>query len=148
MSILVVGGAGCLGRAFLRKFGANLVFPVVSADLAPCDEANVSVLIGGGSCTQAATGAATKVKEALESSSFQPPWQFDTIVCTAGAFSGGSLATSAGLESVDRMWQANVKSAVATAHLATKFLSPGGLVVFTGAGAALGPCPDMVRQTA
>jgi dihydropteridine reductase len=41
------------------------------------------------------------------------------------------------------MWQANVKSAVTTAHLATRFLRPGGLVVFSGAGAAMGPTPGM-----
>jgi len=41
------------------------------------------------------------------------------------------------------MWEANVKSAVTTAHLATRFLGPGGLVVFSGAGAALGPTSGM-----
>jgi len=33
---------------------------------------------------------------------------------------------------------------VTTAHLAVRFLKPGGLVVFTGASAALGPTPGMV----
>lgn len=39
--------------------------------------------------------------------------------------------------------QANVKSAAATAHLASQFLEPGGLLVFSGAGAARGPTPGM-----
>jgi len=124
----------------------------------------------------------------------------ETIVCTAGAWAGGSVASEEGLQAVDRsvdiaslpaelllmagmpnkllllswayqrarrfcvfflyllsrvdpflcrhgwggsMWQANVQSAVTTAHLATRFLGTNGLVVFSGAGAALGPTPGM-----
>ena len=36
-----------------------------------------------------------------------------------------------------------MKSAVTTAHLASQFLEPGGLLVFTGASAALGPTSGM-----
>jgi NAD(P)-dependent dehydrogenase (short-subunit alcohol dehydrogenase family) len=61
-SILVVGGAGCLGRAMLRKFAPTAASSVtMSVDLAPSSDAAMSVVIEGGSCAQAAMAAASKV---------------------------------------------------------------------------------------
>ena len=39
MSILVVGGAGCLGRAVLKRFGPLKLGPTLCVDLAPSDDA-------------------------------------------------------------------------------------------------------------
>ena len=108
---------------------------------------------------------AERVKSAIDECGLK---EVDTIVCAAGAWSGGGLGNTAGLNAVDRcaalkniivglfnsfllfllafssMWQANIVSAVSAAHLASRFLAPGGLLVLTGAGAALGPTPSMV----
>lgn len=112
----------------------------------------------------AAISTAEKVKSAMDECGLK---EVDTIVCAAGAWSGGGLGNTAGLSAVDRcatlkniivglfnsfllllafssMWQANIVSAVSAAHLASRFLAPGGLLVLTGAGAALGPTPSMV----
>mmetsp|Transcript_34213 Transcript_34213/g.69949 ORF Transcript_34213/g.69949 Transcript_34213/m.69949 type:complete len:259 (+) Transcript_34213:140-916(+) len=140
MSILVVGGAGCLGRAMLRRFAKH--GSAISVDLAESPEATQSVVVvgEGGSCSQTSVAAADKVAAALLSCGLD---SVETIVCTAGAWAGGSVASEEGLQAVDSMWQANVQSAVTTAHLATRFLGTNGLVVFSGAGAALGPTPGM-----
>ena len=63
-SILVVGGAGCLGRAMLRCFAqqGGAATTTISVDLAPSADAGASVVIGGGASTAAfARGAADKV---------------------------------------------------------------------------------------
>lgn len=59
---------------------------------------------------------------------------------------GGSLAseTTKLLESVDQMWKMNVQSALATCHLASKFLKKQGLVILTGAYAALQETSGMI----
>jgi len=65
-SILVVGGAGCLGRAMLRKFAlqGGAATTTISVDLATSANAGASVVIsgGGGSTAVFAQGAADKVK--------------------------------------------------------------------------------------
>lgn len=64
-SILVVGGAGCLGRAMLRKFAlqGGAAATTISVDLASSANAAASVVIsgGGGSTAVFAQGAADKV---------------------------------------------------------------------------------------
>ena len=47
-------------------------------------------------------------------------------------------------DGVDQMWNFNVQSSVASAHIATNFLKEGGLFILTGADAALRPTPTMI----
>lgn len=48
------------------------------------------------------------------------------------------------LASVEKLHQMNVQTALATAHIAAKFLKDGGLVVFTGANAARSATSGMI----
>ena len=71
---------------------------------------------------------------------------YDVVVCAAGGWAGGSLKgdTHDLLASVDKMYSMNMQSALATAHIAAKFLKAGGLVVFTGANAARAGTAGMI----
>ena len=152
MSLLVVGGAGCLGRAVLRKFLTSRPgVHGVSVDLVASKEATESIILDfqngkGGFVTETSEFAASAVRSFIRGNigrdSSEP--LFDTVVCTAGAWCGGFLGSADGLHSVDRMLVANLQGAVTTAYLATQFLNPGGLVVFSGADAALKPTPSMI----
>ena len=156
MSILVVGGAGCLGRAMLRRFAKVATItgrektpftcliecpcavwrvPIqhgsaISVDLAESPEATQSVVVvgEGGSCSQTSVAAADKVAVCCGlamwylhlSLSLSPDPRMlnelqvaaallscgldsvETIVCTAGAWAGGSVASEEGLQAVDR----------------------------------------------
>lgn len=46
------------------------------------------------------------------------------------------------------MWQFNVQSSVAASHVASKLLVEGGLLVLTGANAALNATPSMIAYHA
>ena len=150
MSLLVVGGAGCLGRSVLRSFRASRPgFNALSVDLVPSEDASESVVLDppqvSGVTAEVAEEAAAQVRAALRNKAGgdQVLSTIDTIVCTAGSWAGGYVGTPEGLRSVDSMIAANLQSAITTAYLATQFLTPGGLVVFSGAEAALGPTPFM-----
>lgn len=52
--------------------------------------------------------------------------------------------TSELLGSVEKMYQMNLQTALASAHIAAKFLKQGGLVVFTGANAARSATSGMI----
>jgi dihydropteridine reductase len=71
---------------------------------------------------------------------------YDAIVCAAGGWAGGSLTgeTHELLASIDKMYSMNLQSALATAHLAAKFLKTNGLVVLTGANAARNGTSGMI----
>mmetsp|Transcript_32764 Transcript_32764/g.42090 ORF Transcript_32764/g.42090 Transcript_32764/m.42090 type:complete len:251 (+) Transcript_32764:14-766(+) len=146
MSVLVVGGAGVLGRSVLRSFTPSIpkVASTISVDLDYCDESNQSIIIDQQDTnTNTILNTASKVADVLKTGGIE---SVDTIICTAGSWAGGNVDTVEGLDAIESMWQANVQSAVLTAHLATKFLNPnGGLLVFTGAdGALMKPTPFMM----
>lgn len=150
MSCLVVGGAGCLGRSVLRAFrSSKQATTSISVDLVPSDAAASNVVLDpprvGGLTAEAAEAAAAQVRAVLQdhAGGDQVVPTIQNIVCTAGSWAGGSIGTAEGLRSVDAMLAANLQSATTAAFLATQFLSPGGLLVFCGADAALGPTPGM-----
>jgi dihydropteridine reductase len=62
-------------------------------------------------------------------------------VCVAGGWAGGSAKDDGIFDSVQKMWEYNVQSAVTASHIAARSLVPGGTVIFTGANAARVPTP-------
>jgi NAD(P)-dependent dehydrogenase (short-subunit alcohol dehydrogenase family) len=58
---------------------------------------------------------------------------YDAIICAAGGFGVGSVKDEDVFEKYDQMDSMNFKSALLTAHLATKFLNEQGFLMFTGA---------------
>jgi len=61
-----------------------------------------------------------------------------------GGWLGGNVKDEAIFDGVDKMFNFNVQSSVASAHIAAHFLKEGGLLVLTGADAALSPTPSMI----
>ena len=69
----------------------------------------------------------------------------DVVVCAAGGWTGGSIDDLTVFDSVDLMHTACLKPAVLSSHIASWVLKkPGGLLVLTGAAAALSPTPSMI----
>ena len=58
------------------------------------------------------------------------------IVSMLSLLLGGNIASDSILESVEKMYNYNILSAVAASHVASQFLSQNGLLVLTGAHAA------------
>ena len=93
MSLLVVGGAGCLGRSVLRSFRASRPgFNALSVDLVPSEDASESVVLDppqvSGVTAEVAEEAAAQVRAALRNKAGgdQVLSTIDTIVCTAGSW--------------------------------------------------------------
>jgi len=126
---VVVGGAGALGRAVVSRFAAS-GWETLSIDFAPNEEASKSLQL---SKEKSWTSQATTLGEELKGTNA------DFVFCAAGGWAGGSVDSPEGLESLDQMWQMCVQSAATTAHLASQVLGQKGVVVFTGATAALSP---------
>lgn len=71
--------------------------------------------------------------------------KYNAILVTAGGWTGGSIKDADYIEKVRLMNEVNLYPSLLAAHLATKFLSPNGIVVFTGATAVYKePQADMI----
>lgn len=66
------------------------------------------------------------------------------MICVAGGWLGGNVKEESIFDGVDKMFEFNVQSSIASAHIAANSLKEGGVVVLTGADAALGPTPSMI----
>ena len=70
---------------------------------------------------------------------------YDSIICTAGGWAGGSIKDKEGLESFELMHKVCTMSALMTGHIASHHLTDSGLLVFTGAKVAyMGTAAEMI----
>jgi dihydropteridine reductase len=134
-SVIIYGGAGALGCQLVEVFSA--LFQVISIDMRPCDKAKHNIILSGTSSTNQHQDVLNGIK-ALNLSSVK------AVVCVAGGWTGGSASSSNFVESVELMWKQSVVSSAIAASLASTFLKEDGLLVLTGAVAALGPTPGMI----
>ncbi|GAB5035167.1 dihydropteridine reductase [Nannochloropsis oceanica] len=169
-AVIVVGGSGALGKSVVQRLlSNNNPFNVINIDYLPNPHATHSVPLMSATATmawhEAAAHALTEVRALLRLDS-GPALQCRAVLHVAGGWCGGGMSDAGFLKSVDRMWRFNVQSAALAAHMAEVFMTPsmlpptvpnemrssgsngtvGGLVVLTGAGAALDPstCTGMV----
>lgn len=133
MSFLVFGGCGAVGKAVVEALSVK--YSVVSVDFSRSELAARSVILQ----PQAHWGdQLSEVEKALEGSTFQG------IYVAAGGWSGGSILSKDLVANVDRMMSFNLHSAVQASRIAAKTLAPGGLLVLTGAAAALEGTAGMI----
>ena len=141
MSVLVLGGAGALGRSLVTHLAARGLRPI-SADLQPNAEAPSSLLL-----PPRATLADT-LQLLRAHLGGQPPLR--AILCAAGAWAGGGAGDPDFATTFQTMHLANLQPALAAAALAAgggqrpPLLAPGGLLLLTGSAAALRPAPAML----
>eukprot|EP01118_Nematostelium_gracile_P001890 TRINITY_DN11956_c0_g1_i1.p1 TRINITY_DN11956_c0_g1~~TRINITY_DN11956_c0_g1_i1.p1 ORF type:complete len:232 (-),score=87.20 TRINITY_DN11956_c0_g1_i1:80-775(-) len=135
VSALVYGGSGSLGAIVVKRF-KDAGYDVVSVDLRPSDQTQYSVVIKGDGSLNDAQEVVNKIKG----------WNLviDAVICVAGGFNLASIKDDAIFSALDTMLAFNLKSAVATGYVASHTMKEGGLVVFTGAAAALGPTPGIL----
>jgi NAD(P)-dependent dehydrogenase (short-subunit alcohol dehydrogenase family) len=139
MSILVIGGAGALGRSILSYFssrGATLV----CADVAPCPALPSVRAAPLPAQPWAAQLAALEPQLAALGSPFR------AVLVVAGGWEGGGAGAPSFPASVAAMEARNLHPALLAAAAAARgHLAPGGLLALTGSAAALGaPAPGML----
>ncbi|KAL8008396.1 putative short-chain dehydrogenase/reductase SDR, NAD(P)-binding domain superfamily [Plasmopara halstedii] len=137
--LLVVGGAGALGRGVVSHF-ARASWTVTSVDFTESADAHANVLLSRNNSLELA-------KQTLDDISSRCG-KLNTVVCTAGGWAGGSIRDANSLINLREMHVKNLESAFLTTYLASHLLVPGGLLVLTGATAALCATPGMVSYGA
>nr|AAL31869.1 dihydropteridine reductase [Physarum polycephalum] len=133
--VLVYGGNGALGNAVVSHFKSK-GWDTISVDFSQSSNAAHSVVIEGSSKEDV-----HKVIEGLKAKNIAA---LDALVCVAGGWQGGSIHEDDIFTKTERMWQFNVQSSIASSHVASKLLNEGGLLVLTGANAAITPTPSMI----
>jgi len=138
--LLVVGGAGNLGRAIVNKFSRD--WKVASLDIRANSQAHHNILLGDTSIKL--QDRIPKIYTDVESFSKN----YDSIFCVAGGWSGGSIEDPKIFSQLEHMHQIHVVPSFLTAHLASKYLNPAGLLLFTGAATPFRqPAPFMLAYS-
>jgi len=133
---VVYGGAGQLGRAVVSALNANKE-ETISVDLEQNPEAKHNLVLSLNASTKENVSKVMAMLEKMD--------KLDAVLCVAGGFSMAPLKSAEIFDDVDKMHHANVRSAVAASHVAAHTLKEGGLLVLSGAFAALvKPTPAML----
>lgn len=136
--VLVYGGKGALGASIVNFFKGKSWW-VLSVDLFQNDLADANVIISGTSdWVEQGKEVATKVEEVLKND------KLDAIVCVAGGWAGGNAASNSLVKNCDLMCKQSIWSSVLASQIAAHHLNSGGLLVLTGAKAALEGTPGMI----
>jgi NAD(P)-dependent dehydrogenase (short-subunit alcohol dehydrogenase family) len=150
MSILVIGGAGALGRAIISHCSGTLSLISYSVDFQAVLQASHSITLPLHSSTPAAS-VRSHLLDALgfsaHSGGGSPRAPFRAIVCTAGGWEGGGAGEADFESKYKKMEQACLYPALTAAALACTpgVLEPSrGLLILTGSAAALKPAPGML----
>ncbi|KAG2769695.1 hypothetical protein PC129_g1007 [Phytophthora cactorum] len=133
--LLVVGGAGALGRGVVSNF-ARASWGVTSVDFSASEDAHNNVLLPKSNSLKQAEQTLKEISSRYG--------KVNTVVCTAGGWAGGSIRDADSLINLGEMHSKNLESAFLATYLASHLLVPGGLLVLTGATAALQATPGMV----
>jgi len=129
MKIIVTGGLGALGRAVVAELAAR-GHEVAVVDVAtPSGEKQGALTLGGVDLTdEAAVQAAyATIAERLGG--------IDGLVNVAGGFLWETVADGS-LDSWDRMYRLNLRTAVISSRAAAAYMQAGGAIVNIGAAAA------------
>ncbi|XP_041476888.1 dihydropteridine reductase-like [Lytechinus variegatus] len=129
--VFVYGGKGALGSQ-LVNFYKSKNWWVLSADLAPNEQADANVIISELNVwTQQSEEVYSKVEEALSGQ------KLDAILCVAGGWAGGNAKSKDLVKNADLMFKQSCWTSVISAGVASRHLKEGGLLQLTGAFPAL-----------
>ncbi|CAH8842745.1 unnamed protein product [Trichobilharzia szidati] len=136
--VLVFGGRGALGSTCLKHFKSKGLW-VCSVDFSENSEADANILVSEcDTCSAQEKLMKSDLNKVLNNQ------KLDGIFCVAGGWVGGNAAHRDFLENCDVMWKKCVWSSSIAASLASSHLSTNGLLLLTGAHAALQATPGML----
>ncbi|PWA00171.1 hypothetical protein BB558_003788 [Smittium angustum] len=138
-NVIIYGSSGALGRALVSLFKTKS-WNVVGIDLFQNPEANSNIILDPKASVSQQAEAVLKSSELSGASKNS----FDALLCVSGGWVGGNAASEGFIDAVDLSLRQSVYPSVIAASLACKHLKRGGLVVFSGASAALNGTPGMI----
>lgn len=139
-NIIVAGGLGILGRAITSQLSARGHW-VAIVDFAAGDHGDAASVAGEIDLADV---------EAVEAAYARIAEQFakvDGLVNVAGGFNWETLQEGS-VETWDRMYRMNLRTAVASSQAVLPYLTEGGSIVNVGAAAATAPATGMAPYTA
>ena len=128
--VLVIGGSGALGRSVCKIFSEK--FAITNIDITPGIKSSTNILLPPGSLF--AKPQITNFLSTIEKSNDFS--DFSAVINTAGGWRPGSASDPELLLSMGDMLEKSLASAGLAAHIAARWLRPGGLVAFIGAASA------------
>ncbi|KAK9722288.1 hypothetical protein K7432_002772 [Basidiobolus ranarum] len=137
-NVIVYGGAGALGSSVV-KFFQKKNWSVISIDLLPSDSADKSVTLSPNeSFEEQGYKALSEVEKQLAGN------KADAVLCVAGGWAGGNIASKDIFTNSELMWKQSVQTSLIAAHIASQHLKEGGFVSLTGAYPAQKGTPGMI----
>lgn len=137
---LIYGGNGALGQAIVKHMTEAKKWIVTSVDLKPNPAAKNNIVL---SLSDSWAEQERKVIASLPSI-LGNNGKLSAVICVAGGWAGGNAASDDLVAVCELMWKQSVQSSVLSSKVACKFLKESGLVVLTGAKAALGGTAGMI----
>jgi len=141
MKSIVVGGSGALGRALVNDLKIKGYQPI-NLDFIKNEDADSNIIINNKQpLKEQIERICNEMNETISDS------KVNGIFCTAGGWAGGNIKEHNFIDIINNMNSMNLESAALTAHLSMKHLSKDGLLMLTGAQAALQPQSDMIAYS-
>lgn len=136
LTAVVVGGSGALGGAFVEALTASNrhVINIALTASNPPSSLVTDVLVNP---SKSMADQKDHIINSLSSTLKTLGSSVDCVICTAGGWRGGKVGDDDIFEKLSAMNAMNTDTAVLAAHIASKSLNEGGMLVLTGAGAAL-----------
>lgn len=124
-SVLVIGGAGALGRSIVKTFkNISPAWNIFSVDLIENKDANQNIILQ----KKLDKSTINKIDNSIDNN-------FDCIINVAGGWRGTSLKHEEIIVAHEILHKQNVASSVMAVYIAKKYLNKNGLLVLTGAAA-------------
>nr|8B5T_A Chain A, Quinonoid dihydropteridine reductase [Leishmania major]8B5T_B Chain B, Quinonoid dihydropteridine reductase [Leishmania major]8B5T_C Chain C, Quinonoid dihydropteridine reductase [Leishmania major] len=134
-NVLLIGARGALGRAVANAF-ANGKWSIISVDQA------AAVQQGDECCAVNPASSIEELQQAYKSA--VTGLKVDAVINVAGGWAGGSVADASTAASTELMLRQSLFSSVAAAHVFSTQGEKNGLLLLTGAAAAVSPTPGMI----
>ncbi|GET92506.1 quinonoid dihydropteridine reductase [Leishmania tarentolae] len=134
-NVLLIGARGALGGAVANAF-AKAQWSIIGVDQS-------SAVQQGDGCR--AVDLSSSIEELQQAyMSAVTGLKVDAVINVAGGWAGGSIADPGTAASTERMLRQSLFSSVAAAHVFSTQGERGGLLLLTGAAAAVSPTPSMI----
>ncbi|OMJ88992.1 hypothetical protein SteCoe_8907 [Stentor coeruleus] len=144
--ILVIGGSGIQGSSVISAFKKG--WETTNLDFRENKEANINIVVNSADDTEKHLAMADKVLKG----------KYDMILSTAGGWCQGNIENENVFGQVEMMVKNNVYPSVLAGHLAIKYSTETGIIIFSGSllvykentpnMLAYGICKNMVHNIA
>jgi dihydropteridine reductase len=135
---LVFGGCGALGKAVVRRLNHE-GFKVISIDLLNNNDAHRNIQIRP---SWTLHDQSVAINDGLRD--ILSKHKVSNVFCAAGGWKGGSIRDTDFVQVFHDNHTVNLEPAILATHFGLKYMAKNGLLVLTGAAAALSPTPDML----